>query len=140
MPGRWNVCSIDGVVDQPPCGVTRTFTLKVYNDKQTAVTVEIGKILFDVPDDWQISTDPSETLELGPMTEGTIEVTVLIPCPTTRQAALDRQIVAALQEDAGSMPTIDIEGYVDGELVGGIELQLLPTWRYIYLPVIMRNP
>jgi hypothetical protein len=128
------------VEDQPPCGETRTFTLTVYNDQPTAVTVEIGKILFDVPADWQISTEPSETLELEPLTEGTILVTVIIPCPTTRQAVLAQQELAALQQGAGGVPTIDVEGYVDGELVGGIELQFPPRWLYVYLPVILKNP
>jgi hypothetical protein len=127
------------VTDQPACGEIRTFTLTVYNDQTTAVTVEIGKILFDVPADWQISTDPSETLELGPQTEGTIEVTVMIPCPTTGQAVLDQQIMAALQQGAGGVPTIDVEGYVDGEPVGGIELQFPPRRLNIYLPVIFKS-
>jgi hypothetical protein len=127
------------VTDQPACGEIRTFTLTVYNDKTTAVTVEIGKILFDVPADWLISTDPSETLELGPQTEGTFLVTVMIPCPTTRQAVLDQQIMAALQQGAGGVPTIDVEGYVDGELVGGIELQFPPQLQHVYLPLILKN-
>ena len=127
------------IVDRPPCGETRTFTLTVYNDQPTPVTVEIGKILFDVPADWQISTQPSETLELEPMTEGTILVNVMIPCPTTIQAVLDQQTLAALQESAGGVPTIDVEGYVNGELVGGIELQFPLRRSHVYLPVILKR-
>ncbi|MEJ2735120.1 MAG: hypothetical protein P8189_16400 [Anaerolineae bacterium] len=127
------------IVDRPPCGVTKTFTFTVYNDQASAVTVEIGKITFNVPADWQISTEPSETLELEPGTEGTVSVMVLIPCPTSRQAVLDQQILAALQQGAGSVPTIDVEGYVGGELVGGIELQFPTRWSTLYLPVILKN-
>jgi hypothetical protein len=49
----------------------------------------------------------------------------------------------ALQQEAGSVPTIDVEGYIDGELVGGIELQFPAQEeegpRKIYLPIVMRN-
>jgi hypothetical protein len=128
------------VVERPACGQTETFTLTVYNDQTSAVTVEIGMITFDVPADWLVSTMPSATLELGPLAEGTISVTVNIPCPTSRQAVLDQQELAALQQGAGVVPIIDVEGYVGGELVGGIELQFPPGRLYVYLPVIFKSP
>ena len=82
---------------------------------------------------------PAETLELGPFSEGTVVVTVVIPCPATPGAALARQEVAALQQGSHGVPTIDVEGYVKGELLGGIEIQFpLEEWRH-YLPVVMRN-
>jgi hypothetical protein len=127
------------VVERPPCGATETFTLTVFNEQTTPVAVEIGMITFDVPADWQIVTDPSQTMELAGQTEGTILVTVMIPCATTRQAMLDQRTQATLQQGAGSVPTIDVEAYVGGELVGGIELQF-PQERFtVYLPLIMRN-
>ena len=56
------------------------------------------------------------------------------------------QEIARLQEEAGSLPTIDVEGYSyddDGNrvLMGGIELQFEPEEEdvYLYLPVIMRR-
>jgi hypothetical protein len=55
----------------------------------------------------------------------------------------DVQEMYALQARAGGVPTIDVEGYIDGELVGGIEIQFAgdvtgpgPT---VYLPVVMRD-
>jgi hypothetical protein len=127
------------VVERPPCDVTNTFTFTVYNDQAIAVTVDIGLITFNVPADWQVTTDPSDTLELGPMSEGTVTVTVSIPCQTTRQGVLAQQELDTLQVGSGSVPIVDVEGYVGGELVGGIELQFPPRRLYIYLPLIMKD-
>jgi hypothetical protein len=50
--------------------------------------------------------------------------------------------VYALQQQAGSVATIDVEGYIKGELVGGIELQfgaaVAPDYEFLYLPVVLR--
>ncbi len=127
------------VVERPSCGETKTFTFTIYNDATTAVTVDLGLITFNVPADWLVTTDPSGSLQLGPESEVTVTVTVDIPCPTTRQGVLDQRKVADLQLGSGSVPIIDVEGYVNGELVGGIELQFPPTIWDIYLPLIMRG-
>jgi hypothetical protein len=130
------------VAEPPPCGETRVFTFTVYNDSPFTATVEIGLISFNVPADWEVTVLPSDTLTLGPFDEGVVTVTVRIPCAGSREALLARQELAALQEEAGSVPTIDVEGYVDGELVGGIELQFpsaVPEGWEIYLPLIMKN-
>jgi hypothetical protein len=82
---------------------------------------------FDVPADWQVTTNPTDTLELGPFSEGVITVTVTIPCPTT-QTALDARLgILKMQNGSGSAPIIDVEGYIVGQLVGGIELQFGPA-------------
>jgi hypothetical protein len=127
------------VVERPPCGETKTFTFTVYNEQTSPVTVEIGMITFDVPANWLVSTEPSETLELGPQAEGVVSVTVKIPCLTTLQAVQAQQEMAALQQGAGGVPTIDVEGYVAGELVGGIELQFPVRRLYVYLPLILKS-
>jgi hypothetical protein len=127
------------VVERPACGEELTHSFAVYNDQTSAVTVKIGVITFDVPPDWIVSTEPSATLELGPLSEGTISVTVNIPCPITRQTMLAHRELAALQEAAGSVPIIDVEGYVDGELVGGIELQFPLRELYLYLPLVFKK-
>jgi uncharacterized membrane protein len=131
-----------GVIEAPPCGETRTYTVTVWNNTDVAATVDIGLITFNVPADWEVSVVPSGTITLGPFSSQVLTVTVKIPCPTTHQAMLARQQLYALQEEAGSVATIDVEGYIGGELVGGIELQfpggaIQP--RYLYLPVIMKN-
>ena len=124
------------VVERPPCGQTMVYTFTVYNDSPLTATVEIGLITFNVPADWEVTVDPSDTLELGPYSEGVITVTVKIPC------SLALQEVYALQEEAGGTPTIDVEAYKNGELVGGIELQLPEAAQdefTIYLPVVLRD-
>jgi hypothetical protein len=115
----------------------------VYNDSPFTVTVDIGLITFNVPPDWKVTTVPSQTLELGRFSEGVVMIIVEIPCPSTLRAMQTLQEMSILQDETGDVPIIDVEGYVDGELVGGIELQFTgeaegPGFA-IYLPVILRN-
>jgi hypothetical protein len=131
------------VVDRPTCGRTLVYTFTVYNDSPFTATVDIGLITFDVPADWVVTTDPTDTLKLPPFATGVVKVMVWIPCPSTLQAQQIKQDVYALQQQAGSVPTVDVEGYNKGELVGGIELQfgevLVPDYEFLYLPVVLRN-
>jgi len=123
------------------CG-TNTFSFTVYNDSPYTVTVDIGLITFNVPEGWEVSTIPSDTLELGPFTSGVVIVVVKIPCPSTPSGMLDLQEISALQEEAGSVPTVDVEGYVAGNLVSGIEIQFSTDveWPHAtYLPIVMRE-
>jgi hypothetical protein len=126
------------VAERPPCGVTKVFHFTVYNDSPVAVTVDIGMVAFNVPAEWQVTTVPSGTMEIGPYGEGVVTVLVQIPCPATTTALRAAQVVAAMQQAAGGVPTIDVEGYVAGDLVGGIEIQFEPEWT-VYLPVVLRN-
>jgi hypothetical protein len=127
------------VVERPPCGATHTFTLTLYNDSPFTATFDVGLITFDVPADWEVTTVPSTTLEVAPWSEGYILVNVLIPCPPSSQARSAQQEVVALQQAAGGVPTINVEGYLDGELVGGIELQFPPEVTIYYLPIAFRD-
>jgi len=128
------------VAEQPPCGVTKVFSFTVYNDSPFTVTVDLGMVTFNVPADWEVTTVPSGTMQIGPFGEGVVEVHVYIPCPGTTTALRAQQEVAAMQEAAGGVPTIDVEGYVGGELVGGIEIQFEgQEGRTIYLPVVSKN-
>jgi hypothetical protein len=128
------------VVDHPPCGTRRVFTFTVYNDSPFTVTVDIGMITFDVPASWTVTTVPSDTLELGPFSDGVVQVIVEIPCALTVQAMRTMRETYTLQQGAGGVPTIDVEGYVDGELVGGIEIQFAgEAPRKLYLPVVLRD-
>ncbi len=128
------------ITERPPCGTTRVFSFTVYNDSPDVVTVDIGLLTFNVPPDWQVTTVPSSTVTIGPHSEAVIRVIVEIPCQNRLTAMAARQEIFALQEEAGSVPTIDVEAYTDGELIGGIELQFpAPVERLVYLPVILRS-
>jgi hypothetical protein len=128
------------VAERPPCGVTKVFSFTVYNDSPFTVTVDIGMVTFNVPAEWEVTTVPSGTMEIGPFGERMVNVLVHIPCPGTTTALRAQQEVAAMQEAAGGVPTIDVEGYVGGELVGGIEIQFEgEEGRTVYLPVVLRN-
>jgi hypothetical protein len=130
------------IEEKPPCDTTQDFNLTIYNDSPIVVTIDVGTITFNVPDDWQITVVPSPTLEINPYSEGILTVYVTIPCPQTSLAASQWQSIHQIQSLAGSVPTIDVEGYNHGVLVGGIELQfpgaLETLWRYIFLPSVSR--
>jgi hypothetical protein len=129
------------VVERPPCDITQVFTFTVRNESPLPVTVDIGLITFDVPADWVVTTVPSDTLQLGANSKGVISVSVDIPCPTTLTDIKARREIAALQQAAGGVPTIDVEGYIDGDLVGGIEIQFpgFGEGAVVYLPVILKT-
>jgi hypothetical protein len=128
------------VVEQAPCGVTKVFTFTVYNDSPISAVVDIGLISFNVPADWEVTVVPSDTLELGPFSAGVVTVTVKIPCPQTPGARQARREIVRLQKAAGAVPTVDAEGYIEGDLVGGIELQFpgFGEGMLIYLPIITK--
>jgi hypothetical protein len=129
------------VVEDPPCGQPQHFYLTVYNDSPFTQTVDVGLITFDVPASWSVTTNPTDTLELGPFSEGTIEIIVVIPCGTL-QLGRSMQEIYAIQQQSGSVPTVDVEGYIEGELVGGVELRfeaVPPDTPTIYLPLILKH-
>jgi hypothetical protein len=127
------------VIEEPPCGQPQYFYLTVYNDSAFTETVDVGLITFDVPAHWSVTTVPSDTLELGPYSEGTIEIIVVIPCAPTFQAMQARHRMYLLQQEAGGVPTINVEGYIDGELVGGIELRFSGRGYRLYLPLVLKQ-
>ncbi|MBU1660734.1 MAG: hypothetical protein KKD28_04600 [Chloroflexi bacterium] len=128
------------VEDRPPCGETKVFTFTVYNDSGFVATVDIGMITFNVPSNWQVTVTPSSTMTLQPFSSGIVTVTVKIPCSSPSVMSSLSQI-QLIQEEAGSTPTVDVEGYVSGTLVGGIELQFKGSttneWK-IYLPLVLK--
>jgi hypothetical protein len=130
------------VTEYPPCDATEAYTFTVYNHSPLTATVDIGLITFDVPTDWQVSTVPSDTLVLGQWEEGVVTVTVMIPCEAVLTASPPLRRLYASEQEGGGVPTIDVEGYIDGQLVGGIELQFegeLQVPTRLYLPLILRN-
>jgi hypothetical protein len=132
------------VIKGPPCGQTQVFSFTVYNDSPFTQTVDMGLITFDVPASWSVTTVPSDTLELGPFSQGVVRVEVHIPCPSTWQLSRAMREIYTIQQQSGSVPTVDVEGYIEGDLVGGIELRFVgleveepqPT---IYLPLVMKS-
>jgi len=117
------------------------FTVTVFNDTPISVTVDVGLITFNVPADWVITVTPSPTLEIGPFSSGLLHVSVTIPCAAVG-GANGLNAITLIQEAAGSVPTIDVEGYIEGVLVGGIEIQFEPPAAgppKIFLPIVLRG-
>jgi len=130
------------VDERPPCGETKVYTFTIYNDSPLTTTVDIGLITFNVPSDWEVTVDPSGSVQVGPYSEVVITVTVRIPCPPTSSAMRAMREIYALQEGAGGEPTIDVEGYVNGELLGGIEIRFSApdsVSHIVMLPLILKS-
>jgi len=128
------------VVNRPPCGTTEIYTFTLANDTPIPVTVDLGLITFNVPADWVVTTVPSGSVQVGPYDELEVEVHVTIPCPTSLQAVLELYRLYAIQAESGGIPIIDVEGYVDGVLIGGIELQFESEVLYhTLLPLINKQ-
>ena len=128
------------VVERPACATTKIYTFTIYNDTPDTVTVDLGLITFNVPADWVITTIPSGSVEIQANSSMVVEVHVTIPCPNSLQAVLDYYMVNAIQAESGGVPIIDVEGYVDGELLGGIELQFEAEVLYhTLLPIIHKQ-
>jgi hypothetical protein len=130
------------VEERPPCGETKTYSFTVLNNSPVSATVDIGMITFNVPTDWQVSTNPSGSVVMEPYGQLTVSVKVMIPCSVTAEAAQSQGLVRAMQAAAGSVPTVDVEGYVDGKLVGGIELRFKEKGDEqitIHLPFVSRR-
>ena len=138
---QWSQRNVD-VEERPPCAVTQVYSFTVYNGSAVAVTVDLGLITFNVPSDWQVTTNPSGSVAIEPFGELAVIVLVTIPCPRNADAVEAGRLVDQIQQGSNSVPTVDVEGYIDNAFVGGIELQfplLAPPLYEIYLPLVMRG-
>jgi len=122
---------------QPCQPFTKDFLLQ--NSTPQTVTVSIGSSAINLPPGWAYSTNITQTT-LGPFQAITVTVTITPPCGLPARAWLTPQ--GTLDTGGASGPaTIDVEGYVDGELLGGVEIQLDAAsfqWK-TYLPIVMKN-
>ena len=135
-PTQYSQRNVD-VVREPfrPCQpFTRDFRLE--NPTSLAVTVTLGSNAINLPAGWTYSTNITETV-LGPYQGITVTLTITPPCTTGAAATM----LAPLDTGGASgPPTIDVEGYVDGQLLGGIQVQLeLMEPAKVYLPLVMRH-
>jgi hypothetical protein len=121
---------------QPCVPFNKDFWLQ--NSTPLTVTVTIGSNAINLPAGWTYSTNITETV-LGAYQGITVTLTITPPCGLAKQAWLTPQ--GMLDTGGASGPaTIDVEGYVDGELLGGIQVQLetaSPEWK-VYLPIVRR--
>ncbi len=127
------------VLESPTCGTEKIYTFTLMNNTAQQVTVDLGLITFNVPVDWVVTTVPSGSVVVSPFSELVVEVHVFIPCAATLRDLQQHLFVSALQDIAGGTPVIDVEGYVEGELIGGIELQFEDGVELqLYLPYVHR--
>jgi len=127
------------VVESPPCGMTQIYTFTIQNPTPLTITVDIGQITFNIPPDWVITVPPSNSVEIGPYSEQIIEVHLTIPCYESIQDMRIHQKINAMQAESGGRPIIDVEGYIEGALIGGIELQFgLEVVYNTFLPINMK--
>jgi hypothetical protein len=121
---------------QPCVPFNKDFWLQ--NSTPQTVTVSIGANAINLPPGWTWSTNITQTV-LGPYQGITVTLTITPPCNLAKQTWLTPQ--GTLNTGGASGPaTIDVEGYVDGELLGGVEVQFEaapPEWK-VYLPLIRK--
>jgi hypothetical protein len=115
--------------------------MTVYNDSPLTATIDVGLITFNVPADWIVTVTPSPTVEVAPYSSAVLKISVTIPCAETIQALSSARLRQSLQAQSNGVPTIDVEGYNKGVLVGGVELRFpsagAPS-RKIFLPLVRR--
>ena len=132
--------NVDVVEDPGICG-TSTYTASLSNATPFTVTIDVGAISFNLPPGWTYTVSPTQVI-LGPYGYTVITVTINIPCLRTSEAWQLQRRIAAIQQESSSMPILDVEGYIDGELVGGVEFRFPSAWqppgRVLYLPLIQR--
>ena len=124
---------------QPCLPFNKDFRLE--NSTPLTVTVDIGANAINLPAGWTYTTNFTQTV-LGPYEGITVTLTITPPCGISKGAWLTPQ--GTLDTGGASGPvTINVEGYVDGELLGGIQVQLEaaipapPEWK-IFLPILMK--
>lgn len=118
---------------QPCQPITSTFQLS--NSGPLTVTVDIGANAINLPPGWTYSTNITQTV-LGPRQSITVTLTITPPCQLSA-SALNATLAT---NSSGGPPEINVEGYVDGELLGGIQVQLEGAMIYpLYLPLVLRN-
>jgi hypothetical protein len=124
-------------VPETPCEpFVKDFWLQ--NATPYSVTVTIGASAINLPPGWSYSATPTQTV-LAPYTGITVTVVVTPPCDLIAQVILPPLGSLDTSGD-GSSPKIQVEGYdQDGELIGGVELQLVPAMTRIYMPLVMEN-
>ena len=100
----------NAVVDAfTPCGQTRTYSFVVHNPTSVNVVVDIGTMLFDVPADWEVTVDPSDSLTLGPNEEAKVKVFV-------EEGGVAKERIVKLGSKYGELMEV-VEGLQGGEKV-----------------------
>ncbi|MFZ2095330.1 MAG: hypothetical protein WAV05_01710 [Anaerolineales bacterium] len=99
------------------------FQLSNPNPKASQVTLSVRRI--GLPADWSVNVSPAQ-ITLDPGQQITVTVSVVAGSPLAQ----------------GSHPQVAVEGYINGQLVGGVVLEtLVPAYRpfdgflHTYLPI-----
>lgn len=105
-----------------------TASVAIRNPLSHTATVELRMRRIDVPLDWLVSVWPTEAT-LAPSAQLTATVSILAGAPTVQ----------------GTQPRVALEGYVDGNLLSGVVLDVLvPEQAFfdgklrVYLPLTIR--
>ncbi len=104
-----------------------TDTIQVGNPLTTTATIDLRVRRIDLPADWAVSVSPGQ-VTLGPGEMIAVSVTVLAGTPLPQ----------------GRLPQVAVEGYVNGQLIGGVAVAVvIPTYRpfdgslHLYLPLVL---
>ncbi len=101
-------------------------TIQVGNPLSVTSAIDLSVRRIDLPADWAVTVSPAQvTLAPGDVTTVTVNILTGSPVPQ------------------GSTPRVAVEGYASGQLLGGVEVDVLapnyvPYFLNTYLPTIER--
>lgn len=112
----------------------------VDNPYPVPITVEFGVSSYNLPPGWTYSIVPTQTV-LAPNDGITVTMIITPPCDLLGFPVYPANWNAENGGDkiAGTI-TFNIEGYTNGELLGGVQFQLIspPSYRF-HLPLVLRD-
>ncbi len=102
-------------------------TIPLNNSLPQTATVSILARRVDLPADWAVDVSPAQIPSMAPGQMTTITVTILTGSPVPQ----------------GSVPRVAVEGYANGQLLGGVVVDVIvpnfkPYFIPLYLPFIRR--
>jgi hypothetical protein len=100
-------------------------TVQLANPNLTTSLIDLRARRIDLPADWTVDISPAQ-ISLGPGEQTTVTVSIIAGSPLAQ----------------GSRPSVAVEGYISGQLIGGVTLEVVvPTYQpfdgsfHVYMPM-----
>jgi len=101
-------------------------TIQLSNPLTQTTAIDVSARRLDLPADWVVEVSPAQvTLAPGDVTTVTVHILTGSPAPQ------------------GSVPRVAVEGYANGQLLGGVVVDVIvpnymPYFLHVYLPLIKK--
>jgi hypothetical protein len=102
-------------------------TIQLGNPLTQTVDIDLSARRIDLPADWAVDVSPARISSLAPGQVTTVTVNILTGSPAPQ----------------GSVPRVAVEGYANGQLLGGVVVDVVvpnyvPYFLHVYLPLIRK--